>query len=136
MIQKFNLFEGLYNEKYEKPDSYELENYNKLFSVKNNFIISRNKDGSVLSTFKNDIWDLSPYSEFSTKLNFNNISITYRNEIKRLLLIIIVCNSANNKSSLAPRTLDKYIGNLFLPLLNFLQEHSISLKVFLEDEVD
>ncbi|CQH38004.1 hypothetical protein [Yersinia frederiksenii] len=54
--------------------------------IHSEFVISRRPDGSVLSRYKDDVWDLSPYSVKRHTLSF--ISWTNNNSVRKEKLVI------------------------------------------------
>jgi len=99
------------------------------------FVISRNSDGDILSRYKDDIWDLTVYSETSgRKLYFTNIkNKKVRNEVKRFMFILMVFSSGRGGTTKAPSTLRKYLQRLFVPLSQFVDKYNISMVEFFED---
>ena len=136
MILSSNIFENLYEQDIMKPDVYYCNNVNSLICVENNFVISRNNDGTVLSQYKDNIWDLTPYSTGvdDLKLNFKQIlSVKHQVEVKRLLFMIMISKGGAGTSSLSPRTLYLYLQTLFKPLSEYSLQNNTSISKLFED---
>ncbi len=134
MIVERYLFEDFIKTESAKPDIVKVDLSSGLIQVEPEFVISRNYNGSMLSKYKDDIWDLSSYSESSNKrLNFTNIKMEeHRKEIKRLIFIIIVFSNGKNGTTKAPSTLYGYLNDFFIPLSEYAMKNNISITELFE----
>jgi integrase len=102
------------------------------------FVISRNVDGSVLSTYGSDIIDLSPYSTIAygskSKIDLNEIDQEYRDEARWLWFLNYVHGVGRSDNSLNPSTLYTRFNAAIKPLCDFAAEHGVTAQDILCDE--
>lgn len=75
------------------------------------FVISRNKSGDAISTFKNDTWDLRPYGLTGSqgRLMFANVSKENRLDAKWVIFILMYFSDSGRASVLSANTLVGYM---------------------------
>jgi len=136
-MSALTIFEGLYLNEKSKPDEFELENFN-INNIAENFVISRDKDGNIISKFKDDTWDLGSYNinsnktkkiHFSTRFAINNS--TY--EAKKLLILYLLFNSGRNGSSIAFNTIQGFISDLILPIIEYAKASKLSIEQIIKN---
>ena len=91
------LFENFIINNASKPDIYYYD-YRKFIEPNDNFIISRNHNGEVLSTYSDNIWDLTPYApglNQSYKFHFYKNLKNKKNilQLKKFFFLIMVVGS-------------------------------------------
>ncbi len=108
---------GLVPSTITKPDTYLLST-NKPEQPNKDFIISCYKDGSILSRYGDDIWDLTPYRLIghsrSTKLLFLNLPRETINDSKWLIFILMYMAESGRSSCLSVSTIINYMKMVFV----------------------
>lgn len=119
--------------------------WNKMFETENdfieidqNFIISRDKDNQIISLFKDNIWDLSPYynTKKKTKIYFEKIkTITLKLEVKKLLIMLMLYKNGRNNSFLSAQSItQEYYGNCLFILSEFAYKEKVTIVNTLSDK--
>lgn len=118
------------------PDPYVFDRTKGAISPRNDFVVSRNKDGTILSHYRDDIWDFSVYDPTgSKKLRFENIEDPiHRAEAKKLAFLHLVFGKGKSGTVMAPTTLYKRHQRTVVPLCRFAKKESLTLKEFFESE--
>lgn len=97
------------------PDKYEFREGNYVQPT-DDFIISRNNQGSVISFYKDPIWDFTPYItnvKAQKKFNFlKNIPNDLISEAKSLLFLVLLFKKGRKGSSLSTTTLNSYFSTI------------------------
>lgn len=113
------------------PDAYTSQG--KLINLPSNFVISRKKDGEVLSCYGDNRWNLTPYKsnpKHTALISFDKINdISIIVEAKRLMFLIMVMGIGRGGSSLSTNTLiTHYFHQAILPVALFAQSKKRSLS--------
>jgi integrase len=100
-------------------------------NINDNFVISRDKKGNIVSIFKDNIWNFHPYRttvKQDYKILFEkHIPMSYIHEAKKIMFLIATLKTGRNNSSLAVGTLIIYFRNLVVNLANYANNHKISI---------
>ena len=120
-----------------KIDSYLLEK-DSIINPDENYIISRDKQGNVVSYYKDDIWDFKYYksnSKSSEKIFFEKIHTKeIRKEAKRLIFIIMAFKKGKGSSAISNNTLiSLYYNSMIVPISIYSIKENIFMKEFFED---
>ena len=120
-----------------KIDSYLLEK-DTVINPDENYIISRDKHGNVVSYYKDDIWDFKHYksnSKSSEKIFFEKIyTKEIRKEAKRLVFIIMAFKKGKGSSAMSNNTLiSLYYNSMIVPISIYSIKENIFMKEFFED---
>lgn len=95
------LFENYYESSLSAPDSILIDTFD-INEIRQDFIISRDKDGKILSLYKDNVWNLKTYVsnpsqhgiiDFENRIESSNIS-----DVKKLMFLLIVFGSGRNGS--------------------------------------
>lgn len=99
-----------------KPDIFNLRT-DKYIIPNDNYVVSRDKFGKILSVYSDDIWDLTPYASndittyrIGFKKDIQNDNLV--NEFKQLFFLLMVAPKGQSGSSLSMSSLQslaKYI---------------------------
>jgi len=136
-MSALTIFEGLYPNEKSKPDEFKLENFN-INTIAEDFVVSRDKDGNIISKFKDDTWDFSNYKikssrsrriHFSSKLAIDNS--TY--EAKKLLMLYLLFNNGRNGSAIAFNTILGFVSGLILPIIEYVKVNKLSINAVIEN---
>ena len=136
-MSALTIFEGLYPNEKSKPDEFKLENFN-VNTIAEDFVVSRDKDGNIISKFKDDTWDFSNYKlksnkarkiHFSSKLAIGNS--TY--EAKKLLILYLLFNNGKNDSAMAFNTILGFVSDLILPIIEYAKVNKLSINTVIEN---
>ena len=135
-------YQLLYESRFEtavdqtKPDSFQLNSKN-ITCPSQTFVISRNTDGVVLSTYGDaTYWDLTPYrtaASQDTKLFWNNIPYQMVDEAKWLTFIMIYLVSTGRAGALTVGTLSNY-HKVIKKLCHYASEESLTVTEVLASE--
>ena len=116
------LFENYYESSLSAPDSILLDTFN-INEVKKNFIISRNKEGKVLSLYGDHVWNLKTYISNPTQHGIINFEkrIESKNiaDAKKLMFLLIVFGNGRNGSQYSVETLGHYFNDVIMPISKF-----------------
>lgn len=120
-----------------KIDGYLLEK-DTVINPDENYIISRDKQGNVVSYYKDDIWDFKYYksnSKSSEKIFFEKIHTKeIRKEAKRLIFIIMAFKKGKGSSAISTNTLiGLYYNSMIAPISIYSIKENIFMKEFFED---
>lgn len=117
-----------------KPDKYELLE-NTLIDPDPDYIITRSIDGSALSYYGDDVWDFTLLSTgVVKKFYFDKIAHpSQRQEVKRLLFLILLLKPGKEGSSPSTKTLHEYLSGCLLPLNTFADNLQLSISDILSD---
>ena len=128
-------YQLLYESRFEtavdqtKPDSFQLNSKN-ITCPSQTFVISRNTDGVVLSTYGDaTYWDLTPYrtaASQDTKLYWNNLPYQTVDEAKWLTFIMIYLVSTGRAGALTVGTLYNY-HKVIKKLCHYASEESLTV---------
>ncbi|MEI8664137.1 hypothetical protein P4S81_02965 [Pseudoalteromonas sp. B28] len=92
--------------------------------LKENPVISKDINGSVISRLGDNIIDLSPYStsasKYSSKFNFQKISPKYREQIKTLWYILFKYGKGKTTTTYLYQRFIKYSMNFYVNYHYFL----------------
>ncbi len=115
-------------------DTYKLYTHKPIIP-NDNFVISRNTDGSVSSRYKDDIWDFSATATGDVdRINFNKFEHEMKKiEIKTLLFIILLYKSSSDGGQLNISTLHEYCNGVMYPLYLFSNTLNTTIKDILSN---
>lgn len=106
--------------------------------LKENPVISKDINGSVISRLDDNIIDLSPYSnsasKYSSKFNFQKVSPKYRGQIKNLWYILFKYGKGKNNNNLSVSTLYKVFNEFLYKLSLFSVKNDIEPIKVLSNE--
>lgn len=109
------------------PDSFLLNN-NKIEKPCNSYVISRNGNGDILSTYGDDTWDLRPYrlagESGAAKIHLHKIHSSKRDEIRWLIFLVMYTANNGRSSGLSVSSIMNYIK-----LLRNLATYSVLQKI-------
>ncbi len=119
-----------------KPDIYNYD-YKKFIEPNDNFIISRNNNGEILSTYIDDLWDLTPYApglNQSYRFHFYKNLKNKRNiaELKKLFFLMMVIGSPFRNEIYSVTTLSQSY-KILSTLAEFAESKNKRLYEILED---
>jgi len=119
------------------PQKIDRAKENKLDNIEN-FVISKNKDGVVISTYEDDIWDLTclfntVHSQFS-RIYFNNLSHRQKGEAKWLTYILLKKATSKRGAAIKPSTILIYYKNCIRPLTEFSTLNNCSVFETIENK--
>lgn len=124
------------NSSLPEQDYIKLNEFN-IQTIPEDFVISRDKNGNIISRYKDDTWDFTPYrsnpAEYS-KLNFNS-RINNKENIKiakRLIMLLLLFGSGNKNSKYSVGTICDYFKNAIVPLSDYSISNDISITYLLE----
>lgn len=119
-------------------DALNFKNFN-LDTIDNMFIISKTKDGKILSRFKDSIWDFSPYApiHLTYKIDFKknlDDSFFFITEAKKLTFIALVFGKGKRASSMSISSLLNLFHGFIVPFVSFSKQHSCFPKEIFEND--
>jgi len=115
------------------PDEYYIES--KKATPDNNFIISKDKAGTTLSIYCDDVWDLTPYRTTNnvSKLYFSFIDEEQREDSKWIIFMMVYLSNHNNYSRLSVSTIHTYLKTV-RTISKYSISNSISISTTIESE--
>ena len=132
------LFENYYESSLSAPDSILIDTFD-INEIRQDFIISRDKDGKVLSLYKDNVWNLKTYVsnpsqhgiiDFENRIESSNIS-----DVKKLMFLLIVFGSGRNGSQYSVETLGHYFNDGMVPLSDFALENKTTITKIIENNI-
>ena len=132
------LFENYYESSLSAPDSILIDTFD-INEISQDFIISRDKDGKVLSSYKDNVWNLRTYVsnpsqhgiiDFENRIESSNIS-----DVKKLMFLLIVFGSGRNGSQYSVETLGHYFNDVMVPLSKFALENKTTITKIIENNI-
>ena len=132
------LFENYYESSLSAPDSILIDTFD-INEIRQDFIISRDKDGKVLSSYKDNVWNLRTYVsnpsqhgiiDFENRIESSNIS-----DVKKLMFLLIVFGSGRNGSQYSVETLGHYFNDVMVPLSKFALENKTTITKIIENNI-
>ena len=132
------LFENYYESSLSAPDSILIDTFD-INEIRQDFIISRDKDGKVLSLYKDNVWNLKTYVsnpsqygiiDFRNRIESSNIS-----DAKKLMFLLIVFGSGRNGSQYSVETLGHYFNDVMVPLSKFALENKTTITKIIENNI-
>lgn len=136
-MSAIQLFESYYESSLSAPDNILIDTFD-INNIRQNFVISRDKDGKVLSLYKDNVWNLKTYISnpsqhgiinFENRIEFSNIS-----DAKKLMFLLIVFGSGRNGSQYSVETLGHYFNDVIVPLSVFSIKSNKYINEILENE--
>ncbi len=130
------LFDNSFSEKKLAPDKVDIN----IFDVKNiqeDFVISRNLEGEVLSKYQDNIWDLSLYRSNPGQygiLNFSRINNASIPDAKEIFFLLIIFGAGRQNSLYSVQTLIYYFNYGLIPLSEFATNNNIQIKHIFENK--
>lgn len=123
MSAVLKIFDGLCPNEKSEPDHITLDNFD-LDRFSEDFVISRDIHGRIISLYKDDIWDFSHYNVHTSRVSKINFearfkTIKSKHEAKKLMLIILLFSSGRNNSSISFNTITSYMGDFIDPFVNY-----------------
>ena len=132
------LFENYYESSLSAPDSILIDTFD-INEIRQDFIISRDKDGKVLSSYKDNVWNLRTYIsnpsqhgiiDFENRIESSNIS-----DAKKLMFLLIVFGNGRNGSQYSVETLGHYFSDVMVPLSEFALENKTTITKIIENNI-
>ena len=132
------LFENYYESSLSAPDSILIDTFD-INEIRQDFIISRDKDGKILSLYKDNVWNLKTYVsnpsqhgiiDFENRIESSNIS-----DVKKLMFLLIVFGSGRNGSQYSVETLGHYFNDVMVPLSKFALENKTTITKIIENNI-
>ena len=132
------LFENYYESSLSAPDSILIDTFD-INEIRQDFIISRDKDGKVLSSYKDNVWNLRTYIsnpsqhgiiDFENRIESSNIS-----DAKKLMFLLIVFGNGRNGSQYSVETLGHYFSDVMVPLSKFALENKTTITKIIENNI-
>ena len=132
------LFENYYESSLSAPDSILIDTFD-INEIRQDFIISRDKDGKILSLYKDNVWNLKTYAsnpsqhgiiDFRNRIESSNIS-----DVKKLMFLLIVFGSGRNGSQYSVETLGHYFNDVMVPLSKFALENKTTITKIIENNI-
>ena len=132
------LFENYYESSLSAPDSILIDTFD-INEIRQDFIISRDKDGKILSLYKDNVWNLKTYVsnpsqygiiDFRNRIESSNIS-----DVKKLMFLLIVFGSGRNGSQYSVETLGHYFNDVMVPLSKFALENKTTITKIIENNI-
>ncbi len=132
------LFKNYYESSLSAPDSILIDTFD-INEIRQDFIISRDKDGKVLSLYKDNVWNLKTYVsnpsqygiiDFRNRIESSNIS-----DAKKLMFLLIVFGSGRNGSQYSVETLGHYFNDGMVPLSDFALENKTTITKIIENNI-
>lgn len=127
---RIDIREGL-----NRPDDF-IQNDGSIY-IEQDFVISRNNDGTVLSKYSDDNWDFSPYKSNIRQnhmLNFEYIDNENRDIVKELMFHRLVVGGGTNGSLLSVATIVNIFLSCLRPLANFSNKLNVNTITVLEND--
>lgn len=136
MSVALKLFDNYYINTNFLPSSIQYEQFDIDF-IDEYFVVSKTLDNQIISYYKDNIWDFTPYiSNPSQPALFNfekRIPKDHILDIKKLLLLLIFFGSGKNNSQYSVSTLHHYFDEILTPIAKFATDKTISVKHVLEN---
>ena len=132
------LFENYYESSLSAPDSILIDTFD-INEIRQDFIISRDKEGKILSLYKDNVWNLKTYVsnpsqhgiiDFENRIESSNIS-----DVKKLMFLLIVFGSGRNGSQYSVETLGHYFNDVMVPLSKFALENKTTITKIIENNI-
>jgi len=118
------------------PDEYH-SSLTKLIKPNESFVISRNIDGEILSRYRDDIWDFTPYKKNNntsqSKLYFSELFGTYKSDTKWIMFIMIYMSESNRHSRLSTNTIVSYM-KILNDITKYTSNRNISIVELFESK--
>ena len=136
MSVALKLFDNYYINTNFLPSSIQYEQFDIDF-IDEYFVVSKTLDNQIISYYKDNIWDFTPYiSNPSQPALFNfekRIPKDHILDIKKLLLLLIFFFCCKNNSQYSVSTLHHYFDEILTPIAKFATDKTISVKHVLEN---
>lgn len=125
----------IHNQK-SAPDKIDLNNFD-INRQDNDFVISRNISGSIISKFGDNKWNFEPYisnpsqypiCDFEKFIDHDHID-----EAKKLMLLLMVHGYGRDGSQYSVATLQGYFRSVTIPIAQFAKKLNIKLYKVFED---
>ena len=137
MINKIQIFDNFLKSTSSAPDILNLDVLD-IDSINGDFVISRDMDGTVLSRYKDMVWNFEPYmSDPSQRPIFSfekSIQKKQINNVKKLMLLLIIYGNGRENSHYSVGTLKHYFISLLKPLSSFSSQNKVNINECLEDK--
>ncbi|MCT7570226.1 hypothetical protein N5U20_05630 [Aliarcobacter butzleri] len=131
------LFENYYDTSLSAPDSILIDTFD-INEIRQDFVISRDKNGKALSFYKDDVWNLKTYVSNPSQhgiINFENrIESSNISDVKKLMFLLIVFGSGRNGSQYSVETLGHYFNDVMVPLSDFSIKSNKCVNEIIENE--
>jgi len=136
MSATLKLFDNFYNNGDIPASTINYNEFN-INSIDKDFVVSKTLNGETLSTYKENIWDFSPYisnPSQPTLINFTK-KIAKKNiaDIKKIMLLLMFFGSGKNGSQYSVSTLHHFFDDSLTPLSKYAIKHNITIKQILEN---
>jgi len=125
----------IHNQK-SAPDKIDLNNFD-INRQDNDFVISRNLSGSIISKFGDNKWNFEPYisnpsqypiCDFEKFIDHDHID-----EAKKLMLLLMVHGYGRDGSQYSVATLQGYFRSVTIPIAKFAKKLNLKLYKVFED---
>lgn len=136
MISDIRPLFGIEMEEALQPDIYFYDTSMGHMEPAGYYVVSRRKNGRVLSRYEDDVWDVSPYSaENTSKITFSSIKdIGIRSEAKRLVFLYFLFGAGRYDASVSGATLRHFYDMGIKLMAGYAEEKKLSIKQLLENK--
>lgn len=125
----------IYNQK-SAPDKINLNNFD-IDRQYNDFVISRDLDGIIISKFGDNKWNFGPYISNPSQYpicDFEELIVQdHIDEAKKLMLLLMIHGYGRNGSQYSVVTLQGYFRTVIIPIARFAKKINIQLYNVFED---
>lgn len=134
MSAALKLFDDYYSKSKTIPSFVKYNEFN-IDLIDEDFVVSKTLDDKVISLYKDNIWDFSPYISnpsqatlliFDKKIDKKNIS-----EIKKIILLIMFFGEGRNGSQYSVSSIHHYFDDALYPLSQYAIKKKVSIKEIL-----
>ena len=136
MSAALKLFDNFYNNGNIKASNIRYNEFN-IDSIDKDLVVSKTLNGESLSTYKENIWDFTPYIsnpsqptliDFTKRIAKTNIA-----DVKKIMLLLMFFGSGKNGSQYSVSTLHHFFDDTLTPLSKYAIKHNITIKQILEN---
>ncbi len=119
MSAALKLFDNFYNNGNIKASNIRYNEFN-IDSIDKDLVVSKTLNGESLSTYKENIWDFTPYIsnpsqptliDFTKRIAKTNIA-----DVKKIMLLLMFFGSGKNGSQYSVSTLHHFFDDTLTPL--------------------
>lgn len=130
------LFDNFYNNSDIKASTISYQKFN-IDSIDEDLVVSKTLSGESLSTYKENIWDFTPYIsnpsqptliDFTKRIAKTNIA-----DVKKIMLLLMFFGNGKNGSQYSASTLHHFFDDTLTPLSKYAIKHNITIKQILEN---
>lgn len=118
----------------KNPDVFFHDTSKEYIESEPDFVISRNSRGEIISYYKDNTWDLTPYSRKIINIHFKTIlDNDLINEAKRILFLYLFITEGRGSAHVSGETLNGFYLMGLKPIIDFIFLKKITLKQFFEN---